>query len=329
MNFLQKSIIDKITGHEKISLFFHEIPDFDTLGSCFAMKRFIKNKFPEKQVEIIGFDVLDPAFEKNFFEFNPEHIPNSSISGSLGIILDTANEARVWTGRHKYCKELIRIDHHPQIESFAQLEWIDESASATCELVSLLLLEWDPEAIDNLAASYLYAGLVTDTARFLYPSTRKETLEVASKLISLNFDRSKLNNSLYLKSLKQSKFESYIMSLLKSYKNLKFGYAIIPKNAYDKYDIDLRMSMVHVFNNVKELEVWATFYYDNTVRKWRGSLRSRTIPINHIAEKYHGGGHKLASGFTLRNFREQKAMVKDMIAYLKKLNAEAKGEDNV
>ena len=99
-------------------------------------------------------------------------------------------------------------------------------------------------------------------------------------------------------------------------KNFKFGYVVIPKNAFEKYDIDLRMSMVHVFNNINELEVWMSVYYDDTIRKWRGSLRSRNIPINFIAEKYHGGGHKFAAGFTLDKKNDYKHLVKDLAKYL-------------
>jgi nanoRNase/pAp phosphatase (c-di-AMP/oligoRNAs hydrolase) len=36
-----------------------------------------------------------------------------------------------------------------------------------------------------------------------------------------------------------------------------------------------------------------------------------------LAEKYHGGGHKLAAGFTLRNFGEAKKIRNDVIEYLK------------
>jgi phosphoesterase RecJ-like protein len=77
------------------------------------------------------------------------------------------------------------------------------------------------------------------------------------------------------------------------------------------------MSMVHVLNNIRDLEIWMTVYYDETVRAWRGSLRSRNFPINQIAEKYHGGGHKLAAGFTLKNLSEAKKLRNDIIVYLK------------
>jgi phosphoesterase RecJ-like protein len=95
MELLKQTIIDKITEYQKISLFFHEIPDFDALGSCFALKSYINVKFPEKEVRIIGFDVLDTTFAKGYFDFDQQHVPNEFLADSLGIILDTANEQRV------------------------------------------------------------------------------------------------------------------------------------------------------------------------------------------------------------------------------------------
>jgi phosphoesterase RecJ-like protein len=62
-----------------------------------------------------------------------------------------------------------------------------------------------------------------------------------------------------------------------------------------------------------------TVYYDDTIKSWRGSLRSRNLPINQIAEKYNGGGHKLAAGFTLKKIAQAKKMRQDIIAYLKQV----------
>ena len=316
MNFIQKKIIEKITEYNKIALFFHEIPDFDALGSCFALKTFLTDKFHKKQVKIVGLDILDPNFGKEYFHFDKTHVTNEFLKDSLGIVLDVANESRVWSSRHRFCKELIRIDHHPQIEAFCDIEWIDDKSPATCELVGRMLYEWDEAYLSAIVASYLYAGIITDTGRFIYESTRPETFFLSSQLIKRNFDRNDIYKSVYLKSFKQYKFESYLVSKIKLYKNVKFGYVVIPRNAFDRYDIELRTSMVHVFNNIKELHVWMSIYYDNTIRKWRGSLRSRFIPINFIAEKYHGGGHKFAAGFTLDKKQDYRRLVKDLIKYL-------------
>ncbi len=327
MNYIEKQIIKKISEYKKISLFFHEIPDFDALGSCFALKLYLKDKFPDKQIEIIGLDILSNNFSKNLFIFEPKHIPNEYLKNSLGIILDTANSARVWSHRQVNCKELIRIDHHPLVESFCDIEFIDEKASSTCELVGMLMLNWDETYVSALVALYLYAGILTDTGRFLYSTTRPETFALCSKLIEKKFDRDIIYKSVYLKSLKQSKFESYVVSRIQINKDLKFGYAVIPRNTFNKFDIDLRLSMVHVFNNISELEVWMTVYYDDTINKWRGSLRSRNLPINVIAEKYSGGGHVHAAGFTLEHKSDYKRLIADLSKYIISKQKEKTNED--
>lgn len=316
MDFLQETIINKIKQYNKISLFFHEIPDFDALGACFALKKFIHDIYPEKEVNIIGLDILDESFAKNFFTFPKEHVPNSFLSESLGIILDTANEARIWSRRHRYCKELIRIDHHPQVESIAQIEWIDPNYPATCEMVGDLLFKWDQKYILAPTAQMLYAGIVTDTNRFLYMNTRPNTFALAAKLLTIQFNRQRINDAIYLKSWVEARFDSYVMNRVKLVKNLKFAYVILAKNSFDKYHVELRMSMVHVLNNIKDLEIWMAIYYDDSVKAWRGSIRSRTLPINQIAEKYNGGGHKNAAGFTLKNYGQAKKLINDICNYL-------------
>jgi phosphoesterase RecJ-like protein len=95
MDFLKTAIINKINEYQNISLFFHEVPDFDALGACYALKRYIRDAFPEKDVSIIGLDVLDESFAKGFFQFDKKHVPNEFLAQSLGIILDTANEQRI------------------------------------------------------------------------------------------------------------------------------------------------------------------------------------------------------------------------------------------
>jgi phosphoesterase RecJ-like protein len=95
MQFIVQTIIDKIKEYNKISLFFHELPDFDALGACFALKVYLQYKHPEKEVKIIGLDVLEEQFSLGFFEFSNDHIPNSFLAESLGIILDTSVQSRI------------------------------------------------------------------------------------------------------------------------------------------------------------------------------------------------------------------------------------------
>ncbi|RKX65134.1 MAG: hypothetical protein DRP42_05295 [Tenericutes bacterium] len=41
-------------------------------------------------------------------------------------------------------------------------------------------------------------------------------------------------------------------------------------------------------------------------------MRSKGVPINEIAERYDGGGHKLACGVKLKNKAEIKSLIKEL-----------------
>jgi phosphoesterase RecJ-like protein len=117
-----KQIIKLIKKYDNISLFFHEYPDFDALGSCFGLKAFINKKYPEKHVHVVGINEIDKEVTKKFIKFNEQNVDDQFISKSLGIICDVATESRVYTQKHKLCKKTIRIDHHPHVDTFANVE---------------------------------------------------------------------------------------------------------------------------------------------------------------------------------------------------------------
>lgn len=311
-------IVKKIEQYENIAIFFHELPDLDSLGSAYGLQYFLKAKYPGKDVQIIGLDTLSAQFQSNMFYFDKKHIPNEFLANALGIILDTANASRIWTGRQNYCRELLRIDHHPKLETIADVEWVDETYSATAEMISELLFEWDPEAILIPTCNCLYAGILTDTGRFLYPSVTPRTYAIASKLVQKGCNRQKVHDAIYLKDIDQMRFSTYILRKAHFDKSVGMAWAKLGKNSFDRYGVKLRMSMVHVLGNIKNINIWFTFYYDNVVKKWKGSIRSNKLPINQIAEKYHGGGHKLAAGVTILKHKEFKMMINDIREYLRK-----------
>lgn len=317
MTGIKQTIVKKIEQYDSIALFYHELPDLDALGSAYGLKYFLKAKFPEKDIRIIGLDTLTSQFQNNMFYFDKTHVPNSFLIKSLGIILDTSTAARIWSGRHNYCRELIRIDHHPKMEVIADYEWVDDTYSATAEMIGELLIEWDANCIVIPTCNYLYAGLLTDTNRFLYNTVTPRTYNIAAKLIERGANREKVHNAIYLKEVDELQFRTYILKIAHFDEDLGYAWAKLGKNSFDKYGVKLRMSMVHVLGNIKRMRIWFTFYYDNVVKQWKGSIRSTKLPINQIAEKYHGGGHRLAAGVTILKPKEFKQMVEDIKQYLR------------
>jgi phosphoesterase RecJ-like protein len=72
MNKLDR-IVKLIKKYDNIALFFHEKPDFDALGSVCALKTFINNKYPEKDVHIIGLnEITDKDTLRRFLPIEKE-----------------------------------------------------------------------------------------------------------------------------------------------------------------------------------------------------------------------------------------------------------------
>ena len=118
MNKQQKIIIDQIKKYRNIGIYFHELPDLDALGGCFALYYFLKKNFPKKKIKIVGLNTLNKSFENNLFVFPQfEPITNSFYTQALAIVLDTANARRIYDQSYKQCAKIICIDHHIKQET--------------------------------------------------------------------------------------------------------------------------------------------------------------------------------------------------------------------
>jgi len=123
-------ILQAIDAHDKIALFRHEYPDMDAIGSQLGFKTIIETQYPKKDVRAFG-GMSEAA---SHFVNDMDHAQDDWFDGALAIILDTSNAARVDDQRYQLASASIRIDHHVPVEHFCDIEYIDEKATATCEL---------------------------------------------------------------------------------------------------------------------------------------------------------------------------------------------------
>lgn len=312
-----KIFIRKIEKYKSISIFFHELPDFDALGSCFALKNFLVSKYPKKTINIIGVDLIKNQSKLSFFPLKNKKINDQEISNSFGIIVDTPIKERIATDKYKLCCELCLIDHHPKIKTFTNIEWIDEKYPATCQMIAELLLEWDKKNISISTSNYLYAGIITDTNRFLYSAVLSSTYQIVSELVKIGCQRQKVHQAIYTKEVNDLLFQAYVIKKAHFDQELGLAWVKLEKKSYRRYKIKYCNSMVNTLANISKIKIWLSFYYDFNLKQWKGSLRSSSLPINHVAQKYHGGGHKLAAGFKIFKHYEFKKIINDLKKYLR------------
>ena len=321
MEVLQK-IYDKIEEYDRIMLFRHVRNDGDCVGATKGLKAIISLTWPEKQV------ILTDGEHANYLAFLGEDdgpVDDTLYAGALGIVLDTGNEGRISNPKYALCRELIKIDHHINVDPYGDLSWVEEEASSVCEMIAKFYFTFrDRLKINTEAATYLYAGMVTDSGRFRFSSTSGDTMRMAGMLLDLGVDTDVLYANLYMQDMESFKFKSFV------YKNVKLSpagvaYLYISRATMEKYELthEQAAAAVSLLDSIKDSLIWMIFIEHETEIRVR--LRSRFVTVNQIAEHYNGGGHANASGATVYNKRQVKALVNEADQTLAKFKAENEG----
>lgn len=292
-----KQIKKQIKIYNNIFIARHIGADPDALGSTIALRDLIKEKYPNKSVYAIG----NPA---NRFKFmgnldKVENIPKNS----LLIVLDTPDSKRIDGIDINEFDFIIKIDHHPFIEKYANIEYIDDTASSTCQII-LEFIYTCHYKLNKSIAEKLYLGIASDTNRFLYDYTTVKTFELVTKMLKetkINF--TSLYESLYCKPLNEVKLQGYIYQNMTVTEN-GVAYIKITDALIKEFGIDSASAgnMINNLNYVNEILVWIFLSEDVKSNVIRANIRSRGPVINEVASRYGGGGHKFASGARLADW---------------------------
>ena len=317
---IHKKIYNKIKEYNKIVIARHIGPDPDALGSSNGLKEIIKATFPKKEVYTIG--TMPSKFK---FLGESDKVDETIFKDSLLIVCDTPNVKRIdGISDITIFKDIIKIDHHPELDTFGTIKWVDDSKSSVCQMIMELTYNTRFKMTKS-AAEKLFQGLVSDTERFLYDYTTADTMRIVSKLIDdTKIDFTSLYYDLYQRSISDIKFLGYM------YENIKItdngvGYLILTDEILKKYNADAGTggNLISNFNNIKELLVWTIFTEDTKQNVIRVNVRSRGPIINKVLEKHNGGGHIYSSGARITNKDEIKEIIKELDEVSKKYKEES------
>lgn len=313
---LNKKILKQIKKYNTIVIARHIGADPDALGSQLALREIIKDNFPNKEVYAVG--SLSNRFK---FLGSLDKIDNFKDSKKLLIVLDTPDIKRIDSIDIKEYDYVIKIDHHPLVDKFANIELIDDDASSTCQLIIKFLLENKLKITPSIAEK-LYTGIVSDTDRFLHDYTSNETFELVTKMLNMtNINFTSLYDPLYSRPYAEIKFQGYIYQNLVVNDN-GLAYIKIDDKTLHEYGVDLA-SAGNMINNLKfvnEIIVWVFLSEDKNNELIKANIRSSGPEINEIAAIHGGGGHKYASGAKLKSWEEADLLLNDLDEKLKKYN---------
>lgn len=305
---IEKNIFKVIKKYQNIVLARHIGPDPDAVASQIALRDSIKLTFPDKNVYAVGNSV-------NKFKYfgDLDKIDDGKLDNPLLIVLDVPNKHRIDGINYDNYDYVIRIDHHPNVEEIADLEYVDDKRSSTCELIVDLITRTKLKMNENIAAN-LFLGLVADSDRFLLSYTTPKTFKTATYLIEkYNLNINKLYSNLYERPINEVKFQSYIALNMVVTEN-NFGYIKLDKKVMDEFKVDssAASNMINSFNFIKELYAWAFSSYDEKSDIYKINIRSRGPVINTVASKYNGGGHMFASGARIKLESDVDSLFKEL-----------------
>lgn len=292
-------IMEQIQQYDTIIIHRHVRPDPDAYGSQLGLKSYLKLKFPEKTIYAVGQSEASLDFMGTF-----DAVLDDDYKEALVIVCDTANAPRVDDQRFKEGKELIKIDHHPPVDQYGNLNYVDTNASSTSEIIFDMIAHFnDLSIIDGETARLLYLGIVGDTGRFLFNNTTPHTMEVAAQLLKYPFDHSTELNKMAEKDPKLMPFQGYV---LQNFDMNEDGFAKvqITKETLKEYGLkpNEASQFVNTIADLRGLKIWVFAVDEGTEIRCR--IRSKGIVINDVAQQFGGGGHPNASGVSVDSWEE-------------------------
>lgn len=292
-----------IKNSNRVLLIAHSNPDGDTCGSVLALRDFLRSQGREADMAC---ESPEPEFLKNITDdrfWKLSDVDRFSYDAIIGCdsvergfteVIQNLND-RVVT---------IAIDHHPDMQIEADLVIIDPKKSSVCEIVYDFLVFTKAE-IDQKIATYLMLGILSDTGNFQHSNTSVSVMNISSELMKKGAQFSKILNSTF-SNKKISTLKLWGIAFEKAKINEKNGMisTVLTKRDIESCEASTEDigQVASILNTVPGTK-FSLILSEKDGGFVKGSLRSedyKGIDVSKIAKTFGGGGHRLASGFTIK-----------------------------
>jgi len=294
----------------------HKEPDGDCVGSQLALRSALLRLGKEAVICSAG-----PYKRTELRDYIGQFVdfPESFKEGTKVIIVDCSGKER--TGElHDFLDKYpcAIIDHHAAVThppSTVLAPVYVDAASPSCTLLIYKLIKALGLELTEEEAALLLFGLCTDTGFFRHMTEKNaEAFEAAAEMIRCGASPKKTFYSLNGgKSLNSRKLIGHILSRTESYFDGKLLLSYETLDEYNTFGYESRDSdnlnlLLLSIENVEAVVVIRQECEDNCTV----SLRSiDKINVSQIAASFDGGGHKNASGLTMKgdiSFVKQKML---------------------
>jgi bifunctional oligoribonuclease and PAP phosphatase NrnA len=302
---IMESIKQMIHDHDSMIIIAHIRPDGDCIGATQGLAHSIRFQYPDKKV-FVRYEAVDYLA----FLGAPDDVSDETFTKSLVISLDTAHRDRIYDPRYNTGKALVRIDHHPHVDFFGDIDHVDTTSPSTCNIITQMLLDWGWH-IPLSSAQALYTGITTDTGRFRYRGVTEQTLSQAASLVKAGVEPTTIYDQLYQRDLTQVHFLGTFLSQAQTAKGVIYVVLSQAEIMASGLSEDQAANFISHLSDIEGYPIWL-LVYQTKEGMWRVRLRSSGIVINEVAARYHGGGHPQASGCQLSSIDQLPELIADL-----------------
>lgn len=277
----------------------HARPDGDCIGSQVALCRLLRAAGGD--AVCVNTDTIPKRLE--FLAEAGEFVSIDSIRGSGRQVayVDCADEIRP-TRRvlELLGHPVVQIDHHLSNARYAtRHNLLDSTAAATAEILAGLAFDLGL-SVDQRTAQALYAGILTDTGRFCFPSTTRRVLDLSGLLLERGASPSFVAGEVYERETpgRLSLLQHFLASF-EYHAGGKVCLGTLPAGIFERTGTlpEDTEGLVDYARGIDGVEIGALI--EERVDGVKGSLRSKSpaMRVDRIAALFNGGGHACAAGF--------------------------------
>jgi len=288
-------VLQEIQQRRRFLVTSHARPDGDAIGSTLALAHILRKM--GKSAEIVLGDPVPLLYHP--LPGSETIVHSSQVNGDYDAVIilecDSVQRTRLRGLENLF---LINIDHHASSRPFANINWIDPSAVATAELIFRLAQAAQVKITPEIATC-LYTAVLTDTGAFCYAPTNACTFELAKFLVEHGADPGKIAQSVYFSS-PMSKMCLLGAALSRLERDGAITWMSVTRHDMERFgalDEDCE-GLVNYALGIAGVEV-AIFFREVAHERIRVSIRSKgAVNVAEIAQKFGGGGHECAGGFS-------------------------------
>ena len=298
-------VVEELRAADRFLLTTHEGPDGDALGSLLATHKVLR-QLGKDSVMFLAAKEFPLPVEYRFLPLEEVfHEPPVDVVDRVLVFLDCGNIDRMPVDFLRRGDAMtLNLDHHHDNTRFGTLNLVDTAASCTAEIVFRLARMLGAEITPEIATA-LYVGLVTDTGRFMYENTSTDAHRMAADLIEAGVDVHDIYRRLY-ERVPLEKLHLVARAVQRIERLDDCPLAVTHITAEDYLETGSNESMTEgIIDYVRALEGTevAAMIRDKTdggSHARKVSLRSATgrVDVSAIAQRYGGGGHHRAAGFS-------------------------------